>query len=624
VIWIERRGNRIVANVPWDAGAGPLEAKAVAGARPQHKSGRFTHWTYPLDLNTCRALRSQFTDRLDVGPELIAWARQELSKQEGQTRLREATDADLSVVPRLAPVLAAAMANRPYQKVGARFIVEGRNVLVADEPGLGKTLETLAAMVEAGVQQVVIFAKKKAVTTVWAPEIKRWLGDLAEVWVLTGTGEQRNKILAEFLNRPADNKIHFVVTNIEMVRWSGIKEKSPHPNFPMLFTPTWHAIVVDESHKALIGKHTMSKSITQARYGMMKLKIIDGGIKVALSGTPSRGKMVNLWGTLNWLQPKVFTGYSRWVEMFFEFSEGQFGGREIGEIREDKLEDFDKALAPIMLRRTKAEVAPELPRKQYGGSPLDPEDPEATLGIWGEMSARQKRAYKTILEDGVVKFAGGGNMNANGTLAELARRKQWATCEYDKGVKKVSVTDETGKPRLVDKEFLIPKKGTSWKFDWIMELEEELGSKLVVFSQFTQILNAFHEWANDAGVESLIITGETSARKSELAVKQFNDQQHTSRIIFVNTIAGGESINLDACCDTAVFVDETFIPDDQNQAEDRIHRMSRIHQVVIYYLRSLDSIEEVVCRVTGAREAIVKGRLDGSRGKMFKKIMLEE
>lgn len=617
-IRVERQGNRIVADVPWDSGAGALEAKAVPGARPKYKDDKFCHWTYPLDMTVCRALRSQFGDRLRIGPALAAWAKEEVAREAAQTELRAATDADLSVVPRAAPVLAAALDNRPYQKVGVKFAVDGGSVLIADEPGMGKTLETLGAIVESGATRVLIFAKKKAASTVWAPEIERWLGDLADVWVATGdlTKEQREAEIQDFFDTQMgdkSDKIYFLICNIEMVRWTGLKaggdgKSKPTPSFPQMFLPKWHAVVVDESHKSLIGRHTMSKSITQTRYGMMKLKLRPDALKIALSGTPSRGHLRNLWGTLNWLRPKVFTGYGRWIETFFDYEDNSFGGRDVGGLREDKHAEFDAALSPIMLRRTKAEVAPELPRKLYGGSPLDPRDPETTIGIWGEMSKAQHKAYDTIKADGILKFDNGQRMNVNGVLAELTRRKQYATCTWK--------ADENNK--------LHPVKGSSWKFDWIMEKEEELEGKMVVFSQFTALLNAFHRWANDSGVESLIITGESKALDVAEAVVRFNEPTDSARIIFVNTIAGGESINLDRCADTAVFIDETFIPDDQEQAEDRIHRMSRIHQVVIYYLRSLDSIEESVCRITGARDACVKARLDGSRGKIFARLLKEE
>jgi SNF2 family DNA or RNA helicase len=635
-VTIERVGRRIHADIPYDNGAGAIEAKAVPGCRPKFNGRKFVCWTYPLDISVCRDLRRQFGDRLRVGVDLAEWATEQIAMEKRQVELRMSKDANLLRVPDIAPALADAMANRTYQRVASRFIADGRSVLLADEPGLGKTLEGLGGIIEAGCKFVLVFAKKKAVETVWAPEIKRWLGDAGEVFIAQGSKAQREKAIRdymEFANRPfkGERPISFLLCNIEMVRWTGIKEdekgnKNPIPAFADLFRPEWHAIIVDESHKALIGKHTMSKSITQTRYGMMKLNLADWGIKIAMSGTPYRGKLENMWGTLNWLRPDVFTGYSRFLKTFFEVEDGRFGGVEIGPMRPEKVDDFDKMMSPIMIRRTKGEVAPEMPPRQYGGSPLILSEPESTVGVWMAMTARQKRAYADIVREGETLLEG-GVLTVNGVLAELTRRKQFAVCDWSvqyKTVKKMN--KRTGNLEELEVKYLRPVKGSSPKYDWIKEKIEELNgaSKIVVASQFTSVIEAFAEWLKEDGIESMMLTGNTTSKQGLERVKAFNDPENTVPVFLINTMAGGESINLDACADDIVFVDETHIPDDQEQVENRIHRMSRIHHVTVWYLRTLESVEEGICRITGAREALTKGRLDGSRGVIFKRLLKED
>lgn len=600
MITIEKRGNRIHADIPYDNGAGPIEAKAVTGARWSKPK---KCWTYPLDVAVCRDLRRQFGNRLRVGNLLADWYRAEATREQQQLELRSATDAVLKRVPRIAPALADAMANRTYQRVAARFIIEGRNVLIADEPGLGKTLEALAAVVEAGSHHVImVFAKKKAVETVWTPEIKRWLGDVAEVHAITGTGPQRHLKLQNFAAAQSErpDKIHFVICNIEMIRWP----KDGEPKFPELFWNTWDAIIVDESHKALIGKHTMSNSITQTRYGMMKLKTHENTLKVALSGTPFRGKPDNLWGTLNWLRPDVFTGYWRFAERYFEVDDNGWG-KKVGGLRPEMVAEFDRTLAPIMLRRTKAEVAPEMPARRYGGTPMIPSDPTSPVGIWLEMDGKQARNYNDMRDQARIRFED-GDITANGVLPELTRLKQFAVCNWK-----------------IEEGQLVPDKPSA-KYDWLLDFIQERaenGSKVVVASQYTKVVNAFAHWLKADGVDSYVLTGETTDRQATERVQRFNDPKDSTPVFLINTMAGGESINLDRCSDDVVFLDETFIPDDQEQVENRIHRMSRIHQVTVWYLRSKDSIEETVCAITGARDAVLKGRLDGSRGVSFERLL---
>jgi SNF2 family DNA or RNA helicase len=591
----------------------------------------------------CRTFRQKYGDDLRVGRDLAAWATEEIAREGSQVALRAAVDADLGEVPTLAPALDKAMAARPFQRVGARFIADGRRVILADEPGVGKTLETLGGLVETGAQTVLVFAKKKAIEAVWAAEIPRWLGDLADVYPVLGTQGARDKIIDRFLRdlKEGDpDQMRVIICNIEMCRTI----KVPHPcaecgdgddyncprksrhkmdydyKYPQLFSTVWDAIIVDESHKALIGKNVMSKAITQARLGMMRLKVAEDGIKVAISGTPYRGKLENGWGTLNWLRPDIFTSYWTWVQTYFEVKENRYGGREIKGLDPAKTDAFDAMMAPYMLRRTKAEVAPDMPPKQYGGTPLDPTDPATTIGVWLEMEPAQKRRYQQIKDEGSLLFADGAEIFINGVLPELTRRKQFATCDWD-AVERIDSHGET----IID---LVPgKSSSSNKYQWLLEFIEErqaAGLKVVVASQFTKVVNAFSAWLMADGVPSYTLTGETSDKRSAASIAAFNDPTDSVPAMLLNIMAGGESINLDACCDDLVFLDETFIPDDQEQVENRIHRLSRNHQVNIWYVRSRGTIEEAICRTVGAREMITKGRLDGSRGIEAMRRLIEE
>lgn len=620
-------GDRIHAKVPWDGGAGRDNAKSVPGAR---WSGVNKVWTYPLSMDVCRKLRAVFGQRLQIHEELAEWARAAVQAEKSQIELRSATDATIDRTHLYAPKLAEAMANRTYQRVAARFIADGRTVLIADEPGLGKTLETLSGIIEAGARNVLVFAKKKAAEAVWGAEIPRWLGDTGRVWVATGdlTKAKRDAILDHFqkcsgwtdVEAGADvYKINFVIANIEMCRM----KKGEPPKFPQLFAADWDAVVVDESHKALIGKNVMSNSITQTRYGFMKLPIRRDGLRVALSGTPTRGKNQNMWGTLNWLRPELFTSYWRWVEQYFDVSNGYGGSKVIGDLT--RTEEYDRDIAPYVLRRTKGEVAKDMPARQYGGTPLDASDPGSTIGVWLDMEPAQRKAYEAIKKDATLRLES-GNLYVNGHLAEMTRMKQFAVCNWRiDGYKTVMRRDpETGESVASEVPNLVPERPSN-KYNWLLEFVEEraaAGLKVVVSTQFTSVANALSAWLLADGVKSYLLTGETRDKAVAATVAAFNDPADDVPVCILNTMAGGESINLDACADDVVFLDETFIPDDQEQVENRIHRMSRIHQVNVWYLRSRDSIDEDICRVTGAREGAVKDRLDGSRGvQVARKIM---
>lgn len=644
-VWIERHKNRIRATIPYWGGSGPDYAKSISGATPNFgKNGTFSHWSYPLDLQVCRDFRTTFGNKLEIGPELWTWASEARAKEAQMSDLGKQGDAELLRVATAAPRLAQAMEARTYQRVGARFIADGNHVLIADQPGLGKTLETLAGLVEMDSRTNLIFAPKTALRSVWEREIKRWLPNAA-VFVATGTKSARQKAIKDFWEshyaEGHEDQMSFLVCNTEMVRIKTFYEcpkddcdgkdemcsvvedhtSTDVPAFPELFETIWESLVCDESHLALLGRKT------QTRKGFVKLYAMN---KIAISGTPYRGKLEKFWGVLNWLNPEVFTSYWNWAKSYFEVSKNAFNGYEIGNLLPHRQEAYDQMLSRYVLRRTKQEVAPELPAKQYAGTPLDLDNPESTVGVWLEMDAAQARIYAEMAREALAHIDG-GDLTANGILAELIRLKQFSSCSWR--FEEVKVTKREGHNLLDFLDEYIDtseyERGTfesieykpipqlpSNKFDWLLEFVEQrkdTGAKVVIASQYTAIINLFAKELEAKGHRSYLLTGETKDSKRAEIIAQFQDPSDPVQIFFINTMAGGVAVTLDTA-DELVFLDETYIPDDQEQVEDRIHRVSRMHNVTIYYLRSLGTVEETICQVTGAREAVIKRRLDGTRG----------
>ena len=350
---------------------------------------------------------------------------------------------------------------------------------------------------------------------------------------------------------------------------------------------------------------------------MGKLLVKEDGLRVALSGTPFRGKPENLWGTLNWLFPDKYTSFWKWVSQWFETSAGFFGGTEISELADDRKADFYKSIQPFTLRRTKSEIAPDLPPKSYAGSvppgiEYEPEQHDGLVGHWLDMSAKQERAYREMEEYATAALES-GTLVANGVLSELTRLKQFATSYGQLEIKQ----DADGFDIPVFKPSL-----PSNKFDWLVEFLDELGidgsepekdcRKVVVASQFTSIIDVFAEGLEKKGIEVLKITGKVSAANRKADVEAF--QQDTGpQVLMLNTMAGGVALTLDRA-DDIVILDETFIPDDQTQVEDRVHRVSRNHNVTVHYVRSIGTVEERIAKLTYDRDSLQKQLIDGSRG----------
>ena len=602
------------------------KANTVPGASFSKEGG--AHWAYPLDMRICRMLREAFGADLKVGPALVTWSREAVKREAEMHALSSADDADLLTLPAVAPVLAQAMAARTYQRVGARFVAQGRTVLIADQPGLGKTLEAIGGIIESGLTgPVLILSLKTAMGVVWEAELLRWLPN-PRVTVAPEGKVKRAEALEHFwlgVHEDPDS-LHFLICNPEMIRVRrdevpGQKGKWTYtPAYPSLFDTMWDGVVIDESaHKqcSLISPSNTEAKMSQFRLGAKRLPIADNGVKIALSGTPMRGKPHKLWGTLNWLQPAIYTSYWKWVARYWKLEQNDYTGNAsvIGELQHpDKLHDD---LRGIMLRRTKAEVLKDLPPKQYGGTPLDPADPSSPVGVWVPLTPEQAKAYKAM-EDNAAVALEGGSLMANGALAELTRLKQFAnTYGYMDG--------GTFVPSLPSNKFdtvveMLAERGIYGKANKPENDDNEGDSQVVIGSQFTATINLFAKGLQDMGIEVAVLTGATSQKERTRLINEFQGEGGP-RVFLINTNAGGVAVTLDRA-DDLFILDETWIPDDQEQLEDRIHRASRIHQVNIYYIRSLGTIEEYIARLNVDADDLQKHLLDQMRGVRITRMLL--
>lgn len=606
------------------------QVKEVFGCRwvPEKKL-----WRFSMDLAVCRDLRRVFGDELQVSNALATWAGKEIAYRQEIENLANLKDGALPAVAAEFPELYRAMASRPYQLVGAAWMVRVRTAILADEPGLGKTLQTMAAVVEAGLAgPIVVFAPRSAALITWPTELRRWLPGDEVTLVSHLNGPARTRELAAYLDRARtayeEGRRAWLICNIEMLRVvvpkipDGRKHsKTPKkdkngviklPKFPDLFVPKWQAAILDESQNALVTHTAQYWNQSQQRAGFSLLKVAQGGLRLALSGTPNRGKLVNIWGTFNWLKPEYYTSYWKWVYRWFVVRSNEFG-TEIGELAAEQ--DFYDEYRTMVLRRTKSEVAKDLPPKRYAGEYLpgeDRDDPEVKPAIWLDMLPAQKRAYHQMKKDASAALPGGALL-ANGYLSERTRLRQFANSCGRTGHRILS--DGSEQPYLISE---LPSN----KFDWIVEFleergliphkDEELGeAKVVIASQFTSFIDVIHRGLADLGVECFKLTGATPAEERQRQAARFQEPGGP-RLFLLNTKAGGVSLTLDAA-DEMIICDETENPDDQIQVEDRLHRVSRVHQVTIYYLRSKGTIEQDIAETTATRRREQHELLDGSR-----------
>lgn len=618
---IEKDGKRIRVEFPYNPDA-IAKVKAIPGRsfNDGRSTGTGPHWRLPLQLESCYALREAFGDALVIGPALREWAWAEVNKREELYALINEDDAELQVLPERLPALAESL--RDYQRIGARFLAATEGSLLADQPGLGKTRETVAGITEAGLLDSgphLVVAPKSGLDTAWRAELEA-IQDLP-VHVAGDGRRKREQLLSEFYE--AQNG--WLVINPAMIAYRREYDSSGCPDhdgseyaaelrkcdhceanlvsdYPLLHQIKWASVTMDECHAGAI--RNPETLVSKALHGLQI-----SGIRVALSGTPMKGRALDLWGTLHWLDPATFSSKWNWAEHWCEIEEEEYhvrGGkgrtrtsRKPRGILPEKADAFAHAHAPYLLRRTKKEVAPELPDKTY-------------VDRWIDITGEQNRIYREMEADAEARLSEEDSVSATSILAEFTRLKQFASavCEAREGE--------------------IYPTGRSNKLDALMTLLDEHGirregeegdSKVIVFSQFSRMVDMVSAELEKAGIETEKITGGTTRKGERKRIQDQFQSDSGPRVLAMTTQTGGLSVTLDRA-DTVVFLDEMWSPSDMEQAEDRVHRISRVHNVTIYKIRSKDTIEEYVAsinldkasihkEVLSIRERIRKGKANG-------------
>lgn len=450
-----------------------------------------------------------------------------------------------------APGLKATL--RPYQREGVGFLQHLRNMgsggVLADDMGLGKTLQTIAhlcAEKDAGrLAAPALIVAPKSLAFNWTREIEKFAPHLTSI------------VLAGPSRRALFDKLHehdiVISTYPVLVRDVERLEKI-----------AFSSIVLDEAQAIKNVRSQTHKALSR----------LQAEHRVCLSGTPVENDLGELWALFDFLEPELLGSESSFRERF----------RVPIETRgdEERLEALRELVAPYVLRRTKREVAPELPEKTELFRPV-------------ELSGKQRELYEHI------------RVAAHADVRKAIRKKGLAASA-------LSILDAIMKlrqvccdPRLVslDEARNIEE---SAKYESLMALfDSELpqGRRILVFSQFTSMLALISRGLNDRGVPHVTLTGETRDRRA--VVDSFERGQVP--VFLISLKAGGTGLNL-ISADTVVHYDPWWNPASQAQATDRAYRIGQTKPVFVHHLYVAGSVEERVLMLQ-RRKAWLAGALLG-------------
>lgn len=518
---------------------------------------------------------------------------------------------------------------RVPQIVGALRIFEERRLLLADQPGAGKTAQALVGLELDGAfdragYATLILCNTTGCQLTWAGELRERVASQYDVVIADLTDTRGRKTMPSLAQREQalraawvrsidEGKPLIVLANFESIRWVWRKE----PKLRTVFEIQFSAVLIDEGHLVLPTKEDAHSKLTQFWHGLVNLKTHGNAIRVSLTGTPDRGKLQNRYGHWKFLWPGQYNDFWAWARSTFIVTQNSWGGVEFGKRRSETVwEEYDRR---HMLRRTKQEMLEGLVDKFWAGRAGAVELP---------LTEVQRTAYEDFqreLAERISELIADDKANeAEGLRLQFALRgRQMATCTWtltetidDKGVKHTTAEPIVAGPEASSK--------LAWTLQWLDERGylpdgfDASQGKVVIVSSFTKVLGWMKAELAAVGVHAEILSGDTPGPQKQAVEAAF--QRGDLRVVLLS-MGLGVSINLDAA-DDMIFLDCSHDPDKMEQVEDRIHRASRMHQVTYWRLIALDTVDEAVLEIVDARYRETRKTYDGVRGVNFARTMI--
>lgn len=461
---------------------------------------------------------------------------------------------------------------RPYQETGYRWLhflwSQRLGGILADDMGLGKTLQTLALIARAKEEAEAAGTALAAPFLVVAPAsvVSNWVSEAArfapQLSVVTVSGrEKAGRTLATAAAGADMVVVSYAVFRLDFDRFRALR---------------WSGLILDE---AQFVKNRTSRIHRCARD-------LDAPFKLAITGTPLENDLLELWALLAIVAPGLLPPVHRFALHYARPIEAA------DEVAERRLATLRRRIRPLMLRRTKDDVAPELPEKQ-----------EQTLSV--ELAPAHRRLYDAYLQRerqkilDLVDDLDRQRFNVLRSLTLLRRLSLDASL--------IDTVDDEGRPHG---EFAhVP----SSKIDALLEQLDDVlaeGHRALVFSQFTTYLAKVSERLTEHGIDHVYLDGSTR-RRAEV-IDGFRDGE--APVFLISLRAGGFGLNL-VEADYVFLLDPWWNPAVENQAVDRAHRIGQTKRVMVYRLVAAGTIEEKVMELKAKKSRLFDAVLDD--GEMF-------
>jgi len=506
-----------------------------------------------------------------------------------------------------------------YQLIGLNWLVlmhkQAINGILADEMGLGKTIQTIAFLAhlkERGDGGPHLIIVPSSTLENWRKELELWCPDI-QIVTYWGAQDERRHLRLQLVQDELDYDV--ILTTYNMVISS--------PEDRVLFKKMeFHYVIFDEAH--------MLKNMASQRYEqLMKIRC---SRKLLLTGTPLQNNLVELMSLLIFVMPGMFAKRKDQLRKMFSLFPKQQDENERTSYEKDRIAHAKRIMKPFFLRRLKSEVLTHLPAKVQSVERVP-------------MSTRQAEIYYNLVKDyknraaklaqGIKIAESGETSGADSAIGMLMNLRKTANHpllvrdQYDdhqlKVIARLLKTRDSGHKEAEEK-FIVEDLQTmsdfdihktcqtyrcvehlalgnhlmcdSGKFLLLDDLLPEMkgrGDRVLIFSQFTMLLDVLEKYLRIRGHRYLRLDGQTPVQERQELIEKFNRDENIF-IFILSTRAGGLGINLTAA-NTVIMHDLDFNPYNDKQAEDRVHRVGQTREVKVIRFTSEDTIEEGIHQV---------------------------
>mgnify|MGYP001767077093 FL=1 len=434
---------------------------------------------------------------------------------------------------------------RPYQLAGYEWFYFLKKFkfggCLADDMGLGKTVQTLALLQkekECSEHHPSLVIVPTSLLFNWQREAEKFAPAL-QVLCYHGNGRAKYKDI-------------MTMADVVLTSYGTVLR-----DIGMLSKINFHYIILDEAQVIKNPSAHISQALRQLR----------STYRLALSGTPIENNLSELWSMFSFINPGMLGSFRNFATNFIKPIEKEMNDQAADVLR--------RLLFPYILRRTKQQVAKELP-------------PKNEIVMYAEMLPKQKMIYDITREmyRGKIEdsFEKEGSDRTRFQILEGMLRLRQICCHPQ--MMDPSFTGDSGKFRLIEES--------------IIDVTSE-GHRILVFSQFVKALEIMKQRIAEKGIHSEILTGSTPDRQK--VVDRFQ-KENGAPVFFISLKAGGTGLNLTAA-DYVIHMDPWWNPSAENQASDRAYRIGQTRTVFVYKMITKDSIEERVLEMQQRKQHLM-------------------